>query len=99
MLKTAIGYAIIHKSLVGWAVEFPLLTNNILFLPNHSIEEVIAELSQRLHIQQKINQQKGINPKNSPITNFRLHAQYSIEALQEKYGYNAPIYPVKYQII
>lgn len=103
MLKTAISYAVINavinKSLVGWTIEFPILTSNTIFLPNINFEDVIAVLREQLHKQQEANRRKNIDPKLSPITNFELHEQYSIEALQQKFGYDANIYPIKYQII
>ena len=99
MLKTAISYAVINKSLVGWTIEFPILTSNTMFWPNINFEDVIAVLREQLHKQQEANRRKNIDPKLSPITNFALHEQYSIEALQQKFGYDANIYPIKYQII
>ena len=39
MLKTAISYAVINKSLVGWTIEFPILTSNTMFFPNINFED------------------------------------------------------------
>lgn len=99
MLKTAISYAVINRNLVGWTVDFPILTSNTIFLPNINFEDVISVLREQIHKQQEINKDNNIDPESSPITNFKLHHRYSVEALQEKYGSDANIYPIKYQII
>ncbi|MBI1722270.1 hypothetical protein HYQ57_2008 [Lactobacillus crispatus] len=99
MLNMAIGYAVIQEGKSCWAINFPLLTDQLILLPKLPIETIISILRKRLHQQQLINKQRGITPESSPITNFRLHSQYSAEALQEKYGLNAPIFPIKYKII
>ena len=97
MLNMAIGYAVIQGGKSCWAINFPLLTDQLILLPKLPIETIISILRKRLHQQQLINKQLGI--KNSPITNFKLHSKYSAESLQKKYGYNAPIFSIKYQII